>query len=214
MKKYFLVVILVIGGLPQANAALYSVGNVNGSGTSLNQIISDGNPVGITSTMVLTGLGNGLSAISVTLNVSGGNNGDLYAFLSYGGTLVTLLNRVGTGMGDSIQQSYGYTTSGFNNVTLTDGSASNIHDVQVPGSAGSYSADAGSLASFNGVNPNGTWTLFFSDMSGGDTVTSTLNGWSLEITSVPEPVNVTLIAFGIVMLSSCIVRRLRRPRAA
>jgi hypothetical protein len=140
----------------------------------------------------------------------GGYNGDLYAYLTYDGTTVTLLNRVGTGSGDAIQYTYGFSTSGFNNITLADGSASNIHNVQNPVSGTSYSPDGGSLASFNGMNPNGTWSIFFADLSGGDTSTLTL--WSLDITAVPEPVNVALAIFGGVVAAWSVSRR--RGKAA
>ncbi len=50
----------------------------------------------------------------MNLNISGGYNGDLYAYLSYGGALVPLLNRVGVGSGDA----FGYATAGMN-VTLS-----------------------------------------------------------------------------------------------
>lgn len=51
-----------------------------------------------------------------------------------------------------------------------------------------YTPDGGSLASFNGLNPNGTWRLFFADRSAGDL--SAVSSWSLDITAVREPVNV------------------------
>jgi len=48
-------------------------------------------------------------------------------------------------------------------------------------------------SSFSGQDPNNTWTLFFADTSpGGQT---TLEGWSLDITAVPEPVSKALIIF-------------------
>jgi subtilisin-like proprotein convertase family protein len=62
----------------------------------------------------------------------------------------------------------------------------------------------GSLSYFNGLDPNGTWTLFFADRSAGDQ--STLVGWSLEITTVPEPVNVALGIFAGVFLVVLVVR--------
>ncbi len=200
MKKELLLASLAWGLLLPAPAALYSSGNVNGSGTSLNLAIPDANPSGVTSALLISGAGASLTDVNVTLNVSGGYNGDLYAYLSYNGTLVTLLNRVGTGSGDPIQSAFGYSTAGFNNVTLDDAATGgSIHTVQNPGSLPtfSYTADGGSLASFNGANPNGIWTLFFADLAGGNT--STLNGWSLDITAVPEPVNVALGVFGVVL---------------
>ncbi len=206
---------LTAGALLPAQASLYAVGNINGSGTSLNQAIPDGNPSGITSSLNISGAGSSLSDITVTLNVSGGYNGDLYAYLSYNGTLVTLLNRVGTGSGSAIQNAFGFSTAGFNNVTLGDAATGgSIHNVQNPGSlpAVSYTPDGGSLASFNGANPNGTWTLFFADLSAGNS--STLNGWSLDITAVPEPVNVALAIFGGLLVVWSAGRRIKARPAA
>lgn len=191
MKTQTFLGVLMAGLAFEAHGAIYSTGNVNGSGTSLGLAITDGNPTGISSQLTISGENFSLSSLTVTLNISGGYNGDLYGYLSYKGTLVTLLNRVGTGGGDV----FGYATSGFNNVTLADGSASNIHGVATPGSGISYTPDDGSLASLNGTDPNGTWTLFFADMSGGGG-TSVLNGWSLNVTAVPEPINVALAVFG------------------
>ena len=198
MRKSLLFGILTVNTLLPAQASLYSVGNVNGSGTELNQTIYDASPSGITSTLLVGGADTSLTDVNVTLNVTGGYNGDLYAYLvAPNGTLVVLLNRVGTGSGNPSQNYFGYSTAGFDNVSLDDSATGGgIHNVANPGSQPpvSYTPDGGSLASFNGVDPNGTWTLFFADQAGGNT--STLNGWSLDITAVPEPVNVALGIFG------------------
>lgn len=50
------------------------------------------------------------------------------------------------------------------------------------------------LSSFFGGNSSGTWTLFVADMDPG--AQSTLTDWEMEITGVPEPTNIALIAFG------------------
>jgi subtilisin-like proprotein convertase family protein len=51
------------------------------------------------------------------------------------------------------------------------------------------------LSSFNGLDPNGDWTLFVADVSGGDT--HTLVSWGLEATGpIPEPGTTTLLALG------------------
>ncbi len=50
------------------------------------------------------------------------------------------------------------------------------------------------LSVFNGVNPNGDWTLYFED--NGAMNTATLSSWSIGITAVPEPINVALGVFG------------------
>ena len=57
--------------------------------------IPDGNLAGAYSQISVSGANSSLSDIAVTLNVSGGYNGDLYAYLSYNGVLVPLLNRIG-----------------------------------------------------------------------------------------------------------------------
>ena len=100
-------------------------------------------------------------------------------------------------------------------MTLDDAATGgNIHDVQIPGSLPtvSYTPDGGSLALFNGVDPNGTWTLFFADMAGGNT--STLNGWSLDITAVPEPINVAMVIFGGGFIAFSAIRRYLGSRKA
>jgi len=214
MKTSLLIGMLAVSALQHAQASLYSIGDVSGSGSSLNQTIYDASPSGISSTLLVSGADTSLAGLSVTLNVSGGYNGDLYAYLlAPNGTLVMLLNRVGTGTGSAIQSAFGYSTAGFNNVTLDDtATGGNIHTVQNPGSLPtvSYTPDGGSLASFNGVNPNGTWTLFFADESAGNT--STLNGWSLDITAVPEPINVALAFFGAGFIGVGAVRVYRGSR--
>ena len=54
-----------------------------------------------------------------------------------------------------------------------------------PATVTDLSARSAFLGAFNGLDPNGTWTLFVADVSGGDV--STLVSWELEITAVPEP---------------------------
>ena len=194
-----------------ALAGIYSSGNVNGSGTSLGISIPDGNSSGVFTTIGVSGENISLSDITVTLNVSGGYNGDLYAYLSYNGTLVTLLNRVGVGTING-GTTFGSSGAGFINVTLAS-SGSNVHWTSGTLNGGTYLADGRNVdplsspsafnadgtqnldASYGGMNPNGTWTLFFADMSSGGG-NSMLNGWSLDVQAVPEPVNVVLGIFG------------------
>lgn len=183
---------LLLGSVTAHGALYYSSGTVDIT-------IPDANPTGISSTINVSGALPTIIDVNVTINVSGGFNGDLYAYLSYNGILVPLLNRVGTGLGDAIQTHFGYSTAGFNNITLDDQALNgNIHNVLAPVSGYSYQPDSGSssLGNFNDANPNGTWTIFFADKaSGGGTGTSTLVSWSLDITAVPEPANVALGIF-------------------
>jgi len=186
-------------------------------GNDINIGITDGNPTGISDVIHVSGVASVIESVSVLINVTGGFNGDLYAYLSYNGVLVPLLNRVGTGTGDAVQMLFGYATAGFNNVRLSDAGSLNIHGVATPSSSPTtYLPDgASSLSSITG-NPNGDWTIFFSDMAGGGgTPPSTLVSWSLDITAVPEPANVALGIFGgvfalIVTFRSARVRALLR----
>jgi hypothetical protein len=66
------------------------------------------------------------------------------------------------------------------------------------------SASRVSFGSYNGLNPNGTWTLFIADMSAG--AQSQLVSWELDITAVPEPVNVALGIFAGVFLVITLAR--------
>ena len=52
--------------------------------------------------------------------------------------------------------------------------------------------------------------MFFSDLSGGNT--STLEGWSLDITPVPEPVNVAMAVFGAGFFGIGLLRAYRGSR--
>jgi hypothetical protein len=228
LLKSLLALVLFVGTPAQAGIYTYS-------GSSYS--IPDGNPAGVFSQISVSGALSSLSDITVSLNVSGGYNGDLYAYLSYDGVLVPLLNRVGVSAGNP----FGSGDSGFN-ITLVSSGYGNIHAASAGGvgtplsgtyladgqnisplsAASSFNANGGSITldnTFQGMNPNGTWTLFFADVSAGGG-TSTLNGWSLDITAVPEPVNIALGIFGGVCVAGLVVRsrpvrdRLHRWRVA
>jgi hypothetical protein len=179
--------------------------------------IPDGSAVGWSATAAASGYNYSLSSVTVNLNLSGGYNGDLYAYLSYGGVLVPLLNRVGvTGTGSG--NAFGYGDTGFN-ITLS--SAAGYNDVHFYGNYSPNFNGSGQLTetwqpdgrnidpqsspstfdtasrvnfgAYNNMNPNGTWTLFIADLSSG--ASSQVVSWSLDITAVPEPINVALGLF-------------------
>lgn len=218
MKYLHLIVAAMLGAGMNSQAALFiqTDGSVSGSGFdggtpsgvgTFTQTIPDGNPAGMWNSIAVSGLGNSLSSISLTLSVSGGNNSGLYAYLTYNGTLAVLLNRPGV----TSTTPYGDTSAGLTQ-TLT-GTAlyggvsplSSYTSFTTPGTSTSLSD--GSL--YGGMDPNGTWTLFFADVSGGGG-NATLNGWSLDITAVPEPVNVALGLFGAMALCVIAVGSLRK----
>ena len=173
-----------------ARASLYTEDFNN-----VNTAIPEGNPVGVAFSGTVSDAGGSMVGdLTVTLNVSGGYNGNLFSYLvAPNGTMTVLLNQPGvTG-----SNPFGYSGSGLN-VTLSDTGGSGIQTTTEPAwtpFTGTYQA-AGSLANLNGSPADGTWTLFFADLSSG-AGPSELNSWSLGITAaVPEPVGTALSVFG------------------
>ena len=181
---------------------------------TVNTAIPDGSPVGIAASETFQNLMSGpITSVDVDLNISGGYNGDLYAYLAGpNGGVAVLLNRTGVTAGNS----FGYADSGFN-VTFDDSAANGIHLYQPisnpnggiltgtwqpdgenldPQSAPSAftGAQTALLGSLNGNDPNGTWTLFLADLSAGGQ--ANLISWQLDITAIPEPAATTLAALG------------------
>ena len=210
MKKQLFSGLILIGALATAQADLYiqTDGVVSGSGFTggtqsgvgtFNQTIVDANPAGMWNSISVSGLGNSLSSISVTLSVSDGNNSGLYAYLTYNDTLAVLLNRPGvtstTPFGDT---SAGLTQTLFGTALYSGVSPlSSYTSFTTPGISTSLSDNS----LYGGMDPNGTWTLFFADVFGGGG-NATLNGWSLDITAVPEPDNVALFGLGFITVGA------------
>jgi hypothetical protein len=195
--------------------------------------IPDGDLTGYQNSQMLTGLPVFLTDVNVTLNVSGGFNGDLYAYLVHNGTSAILLNRVGRSGASGV----GYPDAGFGpdalgtSFTLDDQAVHDVHlyrtfpyslngsgqltgqwqpdgralDPLSPGSAFDGASRAAMLSSFNLTDPNGLWTLFIADTSpGGESV---LLSWGMQITAVPEPAFPGLLLA--VAGATCFRRRLR-----
>jgi subtilisin-like proprotein convertase family protein len=213
-KATFLTAILLLALARSAQADFVSTMTAN-SGFANGGVIPDGSLTGWSDTRSVSGIGN-ISDVSVTLNLSGGWNGDLYAYLVHGSGFSVLLNRVGV----TANGSPGYGTAGMN-VTLSDAAVlGNIHSVLAPVSGGIYQPDGrnvnpltpgsvlGStpsttpLSSFNGLNPSGNWTLFIADVSGGDV--STVTSWGLDIASVPEPASLVEGSVAVLFLGGTI----------
>ncbi|HTB84057.1 MAG TPA: PEP-CTERM sorting domain-containing protein [Candidatus Sulfotelmatobacter sp.] len=197
--------------------------NFTYSSGTLNTAIPDGNPVGITSSTTTAGLSGNITNITVNLNISGGFNGDLYAYLAGpNGQFAVLLNRVGMNSGNA----FGYSDTGFD-ITLNMTGA-NIHNYQ-SGGLGSYTLNGSSqltgswgadgttvnslsqppsafdsapvtadLNNYYGTGANGGWTLFVADLSSGNQ--STLVSWGFTINTAPEPSTWAMIAGGAAML--------------
>jgi subtilisin-like proprotein convertase family protein len=177
------------------------------SGFNNGGLVPDGSITGWTDTRALTTGFNSMTDVNVRLTLSGGYNGDLYAYLVHSSGFTVLLNRVGLSPGNPT----GYSNPGMN-VTFDD-QASGTYDIHFYQSQAGYNILGGTawrpdgrnidprssgatfsatsptalLGSFNGINPNGSWTLFLADLSPG--AQTTVTSWGLDITgvSVPEP---------------------------
>ena len=182
--------------------------------SNLDLTIPDGQPAGISDVETIASGISQIGSVQVSLNIAGNFNGDLYCYLEYNDTLSILLNRPGRTAGNP----FGYADSGFN-ITLSDSAANgNIHTYEMvltpaagsqltgvwqpdgrtssPASVVDTDPSTAGLSLFDGMNPNGDWTLFIADMSpGGD---STLMDWQLTIDPVPEPPVAALLGLGVV----------------
>jgi len=167
-----------------------------------------GNPVGVVAGGAFTAANPGDTVLGITvgLNISGGYNGSLFAYLvAPNGTMVTLMNQPGVSV-----DGFGAESSGLN-LEFSDAGASSIQNVTGGYGTtltGTYQADQ-TLGSFANGSANGTWDIYFADLrSGGDT--PVLNSFTLGIEVVPEPVNPALGIFSTLLLGWVGYRRLVR----
>jgi subtilisin-like proprotein convertase family protein len=211
MKTILTITLLLAATLTRA--ALYTE-TLSGLSTS----ITDGSALPGSSSMTVSDTGGGtVTGLTVGLNFSGGYNGDLYVYLvgPNGTTTVTLLNRPGSA--PFYAAGAGFGNGSANSLVLNSSSASIQTAAETAGAAmtGTYGA-SGSLVNFNGLTANGTWTLYFADLStGGGAGPSVVNGWTLnlDVSPVPEPVNVALGMFGTLLALGGIARVVRRKKA-
>jgi subtilisin-like proprotein convertase family protein len=189
---------------------------------NLNLAITDNDPNGVQNSQTVTGLSGSIANIQVRLDLEGTGdgafNGDYYVELvNSAGGFAVLLNRVGM----SSANPFGYGDDGFS-VTFSDSAANDIHFYQnysyslnASGQLtgvwqpdgenisplsnpaafdAALSQQTALLSSFDGGNPNGTWTLFLTDLSAGGT--GQLAGWSITVATVPEPAETSFFAMG------------------
>jgi subtilisin-like proprotein convertase family protein len=223
MKKPVLSICLVLA-LGSAARGLTLSGSVN----NINAPIPDGDLNGYQSSQSFSGVIGVVSHLTLNLNITGGFNGDLYGYLSHGGSAAILLNRVGRSGSNSV----GYPNTGFS-INFDDGGANDVHFYQSvsyslngsgqltgtwqpdgrnvdPLSSGATLAAAARsnmLGTFNGMDPKGVWTLYLADVSSGSE--STLVSWSLTATVIPEPSSALLFTVGFAGLVLLIRRPLR-----
>ncbi|HUA38643.1 MAG TPA: hypothetical protein VMA35_09655 [Candidatus Sulfopaludibacter sp.] len=192
---------------------------------NINLAIPANNQFGVQNSQNITGVPGSIMNIQLSLDIAGTGygafNGNYFAELLNGaGGFAVLLNRVGV----SSANSFGYSDNGFN-VTFSDTAVQDIHFYQnfsygLNSSGqltGAWQPDGENispmsnpsafdnaqqnqtamLSSFDGDNPNDTWTLFVADLSQGDS--AEVIGWSLDITTVPEPKTTSLLAVGLII---------------
>jgi subtilisin-like proprotein convertase family protein len=174
--------------------------------------VPDGNATGWFDTRTISGLTDpAIADVNVSLTITGGYAGDFYAYLSHSSGFSVLLNRVGRSSGNP----FGYDNASLN-ITLDDSAVTGeIHAYQtisgystLISNGSTWSPDGRSVSpllaldtdsrtrllnQFNGLDPNGDWTLFIADVSGGGAPGAVVS-WGLNITTVPEPTSLALVA--------------------
>jgi subtilisin-like proprotein convertase family protein len=203
-----------------ASLGLSSVGRADWIDMVSPESIPDNNALGISQTLELSGFTDPIESIEVRLVISETSasvfNGDYFVTLQHDSGYAVLLNRVGR----TDSNPFGYSDSGFD-VTFTL-SGGDIHAYQETsytlGSSseltGTWGVDGretdplqvvgtdartATLSSFNGLDPNGNWTLFVADTSlNGE---GTLESWGINVTVVPEPTTIALFGFAFAALA-------------
>lgn len=203
MRYLLIVTVMPVMLAASSQAGLYNFATTDGltytgGASELGQTIPDNTMAGVGYSINFDTDGVNIGSISVALNISGGYNGDLGAYVSHAGVLVWLLNPnesvSGSGMNITLNETGSPIPTGGSG-TLT----------------GSYVA-FGDLSQFNSQSAAGDWTLFFVDQGAGDQ--STINGFELSLTAVPEPVNAALGVFGGIMVLAIVGRRFWETKRA
>lgn len=181
-----------------------------------NLAIPDNSSVGVADFQSLTTTIESIESIEVTLNITGGFNGDYYVYLQHGTGFSVLLNRVGkTALND-----LGYGDAGVF-ATFAQGAVNgDSHTYQTiinpaggqltgtwqpdgrnidPLNALDTTPRTATLNSFLGNDANGQWTLFVADRSFGGV--GTLSSYTITITgAIPEPTSALLSLAGLFSL--------------
>src|SRR5476651_2336665 len=106
MKRILtLTLMMALSGVAYAQPFVWNSTN------TVNATIADNNQSGYANTIAVSGLVAAISNVTVTLDITGGYNGDLYAYLAGPNAgFAVLLNRSGVNSGNA----FGYSDAGFN----------------------------------------------------------------------------------------------------
>lgn len=188
---------------------------------SVQQPVQDGDLSGLADARELPAGPAPVQSIAVTLHLTplgdGGFLGDLYATLTHHADgYAVLLNRPGR----TPERPFGYSDGGPVQITLTDAAPADIHHYRLtllgdevtplagpltglwqpdgratdPLSVLGSDPRTATLVNFSGGVQEGLWTLFVADVSTGGEFR--IEGWSLEITYIPEPGTAALLGLG------------------
>lgn len=156
--------------------------------------VPDNNTLGWSDTRFIDSTAGSILDVQVHLRLSGGFNGDLYAYLAHDSGFTILLNRPGR-TADNPDGSF---TTG---VDAVFSSAAGLDAHQATSFTGIFQPDGRNvspylvtdesprtafLTSFAGGDPEGYWTLFIADLS--PLHQSTVESWGLTITALADPI--------------------------
>ena len=184
-----MIIALLWIGLLCSNAPKASAAAIVFTFDNINRSIPDDSPLGLSDPRDVSTPFTMILNVTISLTISGDFNGDLYVQVTHGSGFSVLLNRVGR---TSLNE-FGYGDSGMDITLSDDAAAGDVHvyrttlfgneNTPVAGMlTGVWAPDAritdpdvvlntdsrsATLSSFNGLDPNGTWTLFIADASGG-----------------------------------------------
>lgn len=152
-------------------------------------------------TINVTGIaaGSSVSNATVDLNILHSWSGDVVATLSHGSFSVTLVNRPGTtntAFNCNCGCPYDNVVGTFSDSAAGDADRCVLGDSGVNAANGPYKPiGPGTLAVFNGSDPNGAWTLTLQDRADDEGGSLPTNGFCMTIAYNPAPTAVTLAAF-------------------
>lgn len=237
LRRSFLTgtIILAVAGAQVCHLSTRTQASVFQQVFPVGQAIPDNEANGLAWTGTVTGSGiSHIGDVNVSLQISGGYNGDLYVTLAHDTGYAVLLNRVGSRSEDG----YGYADSGFSSTFRLDDQAiagdvhtyrlslNGDHNVPVGGAlAGLWQPDGravsplsatdasprtATLSAFNNLNADGEWRLYLADLA--PVGQATLVNWGLQVTSaIPEPS--TPVASALLGATGLALHRWRRKRA-